>query len=92
MSKFPAVAIGLALLLPASALAHGEGGHAADPNLHVDPSLEDCSVIFAPELTQAAFHRFTREFGSLGAFKQVSPPTTLGRRGTSTCRYRPATT
>ena len=77
------IAMGLVLLLPATALAHGAGGHPADPALHVDASLEDCSVVFAPELSQAAFHRFTREFGSLGAFKQVSPPTTLGRRGVS---------
>lgn len=83
MSNAPTAAVGLVLLLPAIALAHGQGAHAADPNLHVDPSLDDCSVVFAPELTQSAFHRFAREFGSLGAFKQASPPTTLGRRGFS---------
>jgi hypothetical protein len=79
----PRIAIHLALLLPAAALAHGPGGHPADPNLHVDPSLKDCSVVFAPELTQAAFGRFTREFGSVSAFKQGSPPTTLGPWGLS---------
>lgn len=73
----------LVLLLPSIALAHGEGGHPADPALHVDPSLEECSIAFAPELTQAAFHRFAREFGSVSAFKQGAPPTTLGRRGFS---------
>jgi hypothetical protein len=71
----------LALLLPATALAHGPGGHPADPNLHVDPSLKDCSVVFAPELTQSAFRRFAREFGSVSAFRQASPPTTLGPWG-----------
>lgn len=69
------------LLLPSTALAHGPNGHAADPNLHTDSSLEDCSVYFAPELTQGAFARFAREFGSVGAFKQASPPTTLGQWG-----------
>jgi hypothetical protein len=68
------LAITLALVLPATALA------AYDPNLHVDPSLDDCSVKFAPNLTQPAFHRFAREFGSVAAFKQASPPATLGRR------------
>jgi hypothetical protein len=53
------------------ALAHGAGGHPPDPALHVDPSLEDCSVIFAPELTQAAFRRFARGFGSVSAFQQA---------------------
>ena len=79
MATAPFAASFLALLLPASALAHGE----YDPNLHVDPSLDDSSVAFAPELTQSAFHRFVREFGSVSAFKQGSPPTTLGRRGFS---------
>ena len=73
----------LALLVPATALAHGTASHAADPNLHVDPSLDDCSVAFAPELTQSAFRRFAREFGSVSAFKQGSAPTTLGQWGVS---------
>jgi hypothetical protein len=77
------VAVHLALLLPAMAAPHGAGGHPADPDLHVNPSLEDCSVAFAPELTQAAFRRFAREFGSVSAFKQASPPTTLGPWGLS---------
>ena len=71
----PAVT-GLALLLPATALA-------ANPPLHVDASLKDCEVHFAPELTQAAFRRFAREFGSVSAFKQGAPPTTLGPWGFS---------
>jgi hypothetical protein len=49
-----------------------------DPNLHVDPSVGDCSVRFAPNLTQHAFRTFVREFGSVSAFRQASPPTTLG--------------
>lgn len=83
MASSPVVTIGLALLLPATSLAHGADGHPADPELHVDASLEDCSVAFAPELTQGAFRRFAREFGSVSAFKQASPPTTLGKGGFS---------
>jgi hypothetical protein len=80
MTTNPIVPISLVLLLPAIALAHGDG---PDPNLHVDPSVEDCSVVFAPELSQGAYHRFASEFGSVSAFKQMSPPTTLGRLGLS---------
>ncbi len=69
------------LLSPASALAHDSDGHAPDPNLHTDASLEDCEVHFAPELSQGAFRRFTREFGSISAFKQMGGPTTLGQWG-----------
>ena len=51
----------------------------SEPPLHVDPSLKDCSVEFAPTLSQAAFGRFVREFGSVSAFKQLASPGTLGR-------------
>ncbi len=69
-------------MLPTRALAHG-GGHAPDPNLHVDPKLDDCEVHFAPELSQKAFRRFVREFGTVSAFKPGAAPTTLGRWGVS---------
>lgn len=69
-------ALFVALLLPVTALAETP----FDPNLNVDPAVDDCSVRFAPDLTQDAFGRFAREFGSVSAFKQGSPPTTL-RRG-----------
>jgi len=62
------------LLTPASALAQ-----TGSPPLHVDPTVEDCEVRFAPELSQPAFSRFTREFGSVSAFKQGAPAKTLGR-------------
>jgi len=38
-------------------------------------------VIFAPGLTQDAFRRFAREFGSVSAFKLTAAPTTLGQWG-----------
>ncbi len=76
MASARIAALSLALLLPAAARPD-------HPTLHVDPSLKDCSVRLAPELTQDAFHRFAREFGSASAFKQVAPPETLGRWGVS---------
>jgi hypothetical protein len=75
------VLVALMGLAPAAALAHGPNGHAADPNLHVGTEYDDCYVKFAPELTQSAFGDFAREFGSTAAYKQMSGPTTLGRRG-----------
>ncbi len=67
-----------ALIAPVAALAHG-GSHPGDPNLHVDPSVGDCEVRFAANLTQDAFHRFATEFGSVSAFKQGAAADTLGR-------------
>jgi hypothetical protein len=61
MARPSIVPLALALVLPATALAEPP----PDPNLHVDPSLKDCSVSFAPNLTQDAFRRFVREFGSV---------------------------
>lgn len=49
--------------------------------LHVDPGVEDCEVRFAPELTQASYARFVREFGSVAAFKQMGSPLVLAPRG-----------
>jgi hypothetical protein len=66
------VGLALALLLPERARA--------TPVLHVDPSLDDCEVHFAPELSQGAYRGFVREFGTISAFKQSGPPATLGKR------------
>ena len=74
------VLVALLCLVPTAAVAHGPNEHPADPNLHTLPGLKDCSVAFAPELTQETFAQFVREFGSVSAFK-TSLPTTLGRHG-----------
>jgi opacity protein-like surface antigen len=79
MKRAALVLVALMGLVPTAALAHGSDGHPADPNLHVNPSLKDCSVQFAPELTQDAFARFAREFGSVSAFKMMAPPAPLGK-------------
>jgi hypothetical protein len=68
-------------LVPASVLAHGPGGHPADPGLHVGNEYEECYVKFASNLTQEAYARFVREFGSVSAFKMVAAPVPLGRGG-----------
>jgi len=47
------VLVALMGLAPTAALAHGSNGHPADPNLHVNPSLKDCSVQFSSDLTQS---------------------------------------
>lgn len=54
------------------------GRSAFDPNLHTAGDVDDCSVRFSPNLTQGAYRRFVREFGSVSAFKQAGPPGTLG--------------
>lgn len=70
-----------ALVLAAPLQAqHDHGNH---PPLHVDGSYRECHVRFASTLTQNAFARFVREFGSVSAFKQMAPPTTLGKGNVS---------
>ena len=80
MASAPTLLVALLLLAPATALAHGPNG-VIDPPLHVDPTLEECSVIFSADLTQDAFRRFTREFGSVSAFKPGATAAPLGRGG-----------
>ena len=79
MTNVRLVLVALMGFVPTSVLAHGPGGHPADPDLHVGTEYDQCYVKFAPELTQSAFRRFAREFGSVSAFKMNSPPTTLGK-------------
>lgn len=74
---------GLLVLAPILFLARPGVGRAAEPPLHVDPTVEECSIRFAPGLTQASFERFVREFGSVSAFKLAGGPTTLGRNRVS---------
>ena len=72
------VAAGLVMAAPLEAQSFHQGPSTGRP-LHVDPTLEECSVIFASSLTQGAFRRFAREFGSVSAFRQSSAASTLGR-------------
>jgi len=81
MKSLRTIMVALVGLVPAVALAHDAEVQDSHPPLHVDPYIKSCSVRFAPELTQGAFHRFVTEFGSVSAFKVSSPPVTLGRRG-----------
>lgn len=80
MTRTRVILVALVSLVPTLTLARGSNADTADPNLHVNPNLKDCSVQFAPELTQEAFGRFVREFGSVSAFKMMAPPATLGRK------------
>lgn len=62
--------------IPAAALAHDVHD---GPPLHVGSGYKECFVKFAPELTQEAFGRFVREFGSVSAFDLAGAPGPLGR-------------
>ena len=78
MSNARVVLVALMGFVPAVALGHGPNEHPADPDLHVGTEHEECYVKFASNLTQNAFQRFVREFGSVSAFKLMAPPTSLG--------------
>lgn len=73
-----AIVLMAALLTSTGAFAH-DATYAPDPPLHTDPTVSDCEVRFASNLTQSAFRRFAREFGPVSAFKQGAQPGTLGR-------------
>jgi hypothetical protein len=76
----PRTAIAIRRLMGMSLIAAAPlRAQSAHPPLHVHPSFKDCSVKFAPELTQSAYDRFVREFGSVSAFKQMASSHTLGK-------------
>lgn len=52
---------------------------AADPPLHVDDSVDDCSMRLDPTLEQDDFHRFVEEFGTISAFRQVGSANVIGQ-------------
>lgn len=81
MTKILMTLVALVWLVPAAALAHGPGEHPADPGLHVGNEYTECYVKFASNLTQDAYRRFVREFGSVSAFKMAAAPTPLGKWG-----------
>lgn len=54
-----------AMALALAIAATGTATRALAQDLHVDASLKECDIRFAPELTQDAFERFTREAGDI---------------------------
>jgi hypothetical protein len=77
------IIVPLAALLGIPSSVRASPPAADDPVLHVDPTVDDCEVRFAPELTQASYHRFAREFGSASAFKQMGAPHMLATKRVS---------
>lgn len=45
----------------------------------IDPSVESCSMVIDPSLTQAQWGTFTKEAGAILTFKSLAPATTLGK-------------
>ena len=80
MSTKLIAAAAVTLMAAAPTALRAQHHHHDHPHLHVDHSVEECSVRFSSRLTQASFHRFVREFGSVSAFKQAGSPTGL-RKG-----------
>jgi hypothetical protein len=53
--------------------------HHGDVYWHLDPSLNTCSMIINPSLTQAQWHRFTHQAGAILTFKSLASARTLGK-------------
>lgn len=46
---------------------------------HLDPNVNTCSMVIDSSLTQAQWHRFTRQVGAISSFKSLASAKTLGR-------------
>ncbi len=68
----------LALFVFAS-VSHAQS-RSVDVYWHIDPSVESCSMVIDPSLTQAQWHTFTKEAGAILSFKSLASAQTLGKR------------
>ena len=46
---------------------------------HIDPSVEECSMVIDPSLTQSQWETFTRQAGAIISFKSLTPAEPIGR-------------
>lgn len=46
---------------------------------HIDPSVETCSMVIDPSLTQAQWERYTRQVGTIATFKSLASAEPLGK-------------
>ncbi|MFA7327519.1 MAG: hypothetical protein WC121_12690 [Candidatus Kapaibacterium sp.] len=77
MNKFFAI-ITIALATSLTLFSH-ESTEKVDVDLHVNKSLESCSIIFDESLTQSQFDRFTDEASDITYFSSLSSAKTLGQ-------------
>jgi len=60
-------------------VAHAQSG-GGDVYWHIDRSVKSCSMVIDPSLTQAQWHTFVRQAGTMVTFKSLAPATTLGKK------------
>lgn len=71
------VVASLVLLVFASASQAQTSG--SDVYWHIDPSVKTCSMVIDASLTQAQWHRFTKQASAILSFKSLASANTLGR-------------
>ncbi len=76
------MALLLSLLMALLLVLFTSAAHAADGGVywHIDPSVETCSMVIDPSLTQDQWHRFTEQIGAILAFKSLQSADTLGKK------------
>jgi hypothetical protein len=53
--------------------------NSSDVYWHIDPSVKTCSMVIDPSLTQAQWHKFTKQVGAISSFKSLASAKTLGK-------------
>ncbi len=66
------------MLLLLARAAHSQGNDGG-VYWHLDPNVKTCSMVIDPSLTQAQWHTFVRQAGTLVDFKSLAPAGPLGR-------------
>ena len=53
--------------------------NSSDVYWHIDPNVKTCSMVIDPSLTQAQWHKFTKQVGAILSFKSLASAKTLGK-------------
>jgi hypothetical protein len=71
----------IGIVVPLVSLLFASPSYAQDSGVywHIDPSVETCSMVIDPSLTQAQWKRFTREVGAISSFKSLASAEPLGK-------------
>jgi hypothetical protein len=51
----------------------------SDVYWHIDPNVKTCSMVIDASLSQAQWHKFTKQAGAILSFKSLAPAKTLGK-------------
>jgi hypothetical protein len=78
MKTIVRIGIAIALVTVAFVAASHAQGNTGDVYWRIDPTVESCSMVIDPSLTQAQWKTFVQQVGAISSFKSLASTETLG--------------